>query len=162
MMHILHHLVFYFSQCFSFEIMYIRLATMYKNRENLKKEPPLQILGNIPLFGIFLTKNLFLLVAHFVVTQENSESLKTTIYSIFIELYSIHSEDLNYQIYSKILIYNIPHSCHFPIVIPCFIVPYCTKTRHIHHNVNCTHMLLHSPSRSHMYMEHAAKMKEVD
>ena len=40
-------------------------------------------------------RNSFLLIAHFVVTQENSESLKPAIYSIFTELYSTHSEDFN-------------------------------------------------------------------
>ena len=53
MMHILHHLVFSFSQCFSFEIMYIRFLTMYKiARENSETNLHYKILG------IFLTKKL--------------------------------------------------------------------------------------------------------
>ena len=56
MVHILHHTVFSFIHCFTFEIMYISLTAMYnKHREFYNKPPLLEASNNIPLSGISLT-----------------------------------------------------------------------------------------------------------
>ena len=81
MMHILYHLVFCFFQCFSFEIMYIRLLTMYKTERTQTRTSTIRPLEYSSLWNIS-NKSLFLLIAHFVVTQRHSEYLKLPIHSI--------------------------------------------------------------------------------
>ena len=82
-MHILYHLVFSFFQCFSFEIMYIRFLTMYKKKERTRTRTSItRPLKYSSLWNIS-NKTSFLLIAHSVVTQRNSELLKPSIYSFF-------------------------------------------------------------------------------